>query len=323
MKNLSLSAVSFHNARGVSVARNRSRTTRSLLAPVLAAGVLLVLPRGAATQAPVSPAQPAARPPSPFTPPDPIDIQEHEGWTRIFDGATLAGWSGNPDVWSVDDGAITAISTAERRVGSTHIIWMGGEPADFELKLQMKLDGDIHSGIAYRSYVDLTRGSAAAGRRQGLTGTAPPAAAGGRGAVTRNPPAIPADPRWTLYGPGLDFDYDRQMAGNVEERGTTRREIAWRGGLVRAEAGKRPRVVGVIGDADALMAQIHADDWNTVHIIARGNQMTHIINGQVMAVLVDEDPAYFRAVGRIGLQIEMYGTGRVSFREIWLKQFRP
>jgi hypothetical protein len=289
-------------------------------APVLAAGVLLTA-RPASTQAPAS-QQPAARPPSPFTPPDPIDIQDHEGWTRIFDGSTLEGWSGNPEVWSVGDGTITAVSTAERRVGSTHIIWMGGEPADFELKLQMKLDGDIHSGIAYRSYVDPARGAGGA-RRQPPAGTAAPAGGPARAAAARNVPAIPADPRWTLYGPGLDFDYDRQMAGNVEERGTPRREIAWRGGFVRAEPGKRPRVIGVIGAADALMAQIHADDWNTVHIIARGNQLTHIINGQVMSVLIDEDPAYFRAAGRIGLQIEMYGTGRVSFREIWLKQFRP
>lgn len=43
---------------------------------------------------------------------------------------------------------MTAESTTERRVGSTHVIWMGGEPADFELKLEVKLEGDIHSGIA-------------------------------------------------------------------------------------------------------------------------------------------------------------------------------
>jgi hypothetical protein len=31
---------------------------------------------------------------------------------------------------------------------------------------------------------------------------------------------VPADPKWTLYGPGLDYDYDLIMAGNVEGRGT-------------------------------------------------------------------------------------------------------
>ena len=257
-------------------------------------------------QAPAAP--PAGRGSSPFQPPEPLDYADRTGWTSLFDGRTLNGWSGNPDVWRVANGVMTAVSTAERRVGSTHIIWMGGEPADFELKLEVKLEGDIHSGVAYRSLVDLARGS---GRQGGAAGR-------GRGAG----PQVPADPQWTLYGPGLDFDQDRIMAGNVEDRGTPRREVAWRGGIVRAEPGQRPRLIGTIGDATALMNTISADGWNQVHIVARGNTLTHIINGQLMTVLIDDDPAYFRPSGRIGLQIEQYGLGRVNFREIWLKELK-
>ena len=113
------------------------------------------------------------------------------------------------------------------------------------------------------------------------------------------------------------------MAGNVEDRGTPRREVAWRGAIVVANAGSRPRVVANIADADALKALIKPDDWNEVHIIARGHQLTHIVNGQVMTILIDNDPAYFRASGAIGLQIEQYGTGRVSFRNLWLKTLQP
>ena len=261
---------------------------------------------------PVSQAAPAPRTASPFLPPEPLDYADHTGWTSIFDGKSLDGWSGNPQVWSVENGAITAVSTTERRVGSTHIIWVGGEPADFELKLEIKLEGDIHSGIAYRSQVDEARSVAASAGRQG--------AAAPRTDMT---PVIPADPKWTLYGPGLDFDYDRKMAGNVEDRGTPRREVAWRGGVVRAAPAVRPRLIGVVGDADALMAVIKQDGWNQVHIIARGHQLTHIINGQLMTILFDDDPTYFKPAGRIGLQIEMWGTGRVNFRAIWLKQDRP
>ena len=93
--------------------------------------------------------------------------------------------------------------------------------------------------------------------------------------------------------------------------------------MARAEPGVRPRQVGSLGDPDALMARIKSDDWNQIHIIARGHQLTHIINGQVMAILTDDDPQYFRAAGLIGLQIEQYGLGRVSFRNIWLKQIKP
>jgi len=253
------------------------------------------------------PATPTPAAPQPgrgggFARPEPLDFNDHDGWTSIFDGRTLTGWDGNPEVWSVENGVITAVSTTERRIGSTHLIWRGGQPDDFELKLEMKLEGDIHSGIAYRSDVDPARA----------------AAGGGRGA----PLGVPANPKWTLYGPGLDYDYDRTMSGNVEERGTDRREIAWRGAIVQTAPGKRPRVVGSIGEGEALKALLKADDWNQIHIIARGHQLTHIINGQTMVVLIDDDPAYFRAKGWIGLQIEQFGTGRVNFRNIWIKAVR-
>ena len=263
----------------------------------------------AGDQAPATPPPPAGgRGGSPFTPPEPLDLADRTGWTSIFDGRTLTGWSGNPDVWSVANGAIAATSTSERRVGSTHIIWTGGEPADFELKLAMKLEGDIHSGIAYRSFVDPARAAGGAGR------------GGGGGRAGGAGPQVPANPKWTLYGPGLDFDYDRKMAGNLEDRGTPRRQVSWRGGVVRTQAGQRPRLIATIGDADVLLAAIRQDDWNQVHIIARGNQLTHIINGQLMTVMFDEDPAYFRPAGSIGLQIETFGLGTVNFRDIWIRQ---
>jgi hypothetical protein len=264
----------------------------------------------APTHAAQQPAPAPPRIPSIFVPPEPLNYDDHDGWTPLFDGATLKGWDGNPDVWSVADGAITAASTAERRIGSTHLIWQGGEVADFELKLEVKLEGDIHSGIAYRSAVDLNRGTGRAAQ------PAAPAPARARGSL----PAVPSDPRWTLYGPGFDYDYDRLMAGNVEDRGSERREVAWRGGIVRAVAGARPRLIGTLGDADALMEVFKVDDWNQLHIVARGNQITHIVNGRVMAILIDEDPAFFRRTGSIGLQIEQYGLGRVRFRNIWLRR---
>src|SRR4051812_38358386 len=144
----------------------RSTLARSLAAAALALGVgVSTATRIAggqaaqAVQAPAGTTAPAApRIPSIFVPPEPLDFAEQAGWTSLFDGRTLTGWSGNPDVWSVAGGAITAESTSARRVGSTHIIWSGGEPGDFELKLEMKLEGDIHSGIAYRSFVDAARG---------------------------------------------------------------------------------------------------------------------------------------------------------------------
>ena len=132
---------------------------------------------------------------------------------------------------------------------------------------------------------------------------------------------MPADPKWTVIGYSLDFDYTRDNDGNVQDTGgRSEPQIGWRGNVVRTEAGKRPRVIASLGGRDALMEQIKAGDWNELHIIAHGNQVMHIVNGQVMAILIDDDLAGRKVKGVIALQIEQYGTGRISFRNIWLKQ---
>ena len=90
--------------------------------------------------------------------------------------------------------------------------------------------------------------------------------------------------------------------------------------VVRMDPGTRPRAIGSLGDRDAMKALVKPGDWNRLHIVARGSTLTHIVNGQVMAIVIDEDAAVRKASGVIALQIEQYGTGRVSFRNIWLKQ---
>ena len=75
-----------------------------------------------------------------FTQPDPIDFNDHQGWTQIFDGKTLQGWDGPPEVWHVEDGTLVGESSPEHPSGTTNIIWRGGQPANFVLKLEMKLE---------------------------------------------------------------------------------------------------------------------------------------------------------------------------------------
>ena len=301
---------------------------------VLFAGLLASTAHNAsrAQQAPAGQTAPppAGRGGGGFIQPLPIDDNDRSGWTSIFDGTTMKGWDANPAVWTIENGTLTAVSTVERRVGTTYVIYQE-ELADFELKFEYKVDGDIHSGIAYRSWTDPARAATlgpavtppadavrVSGRPAGAGTTGAPAAAapgGGRGT-----PQVPTDPKWTLYGPGMDFDAGHVMSGNVEERGTPRREIAWRGGIVRTETGKWPRVVGSLGDPAALMKVIKTDDWNQIHIIARGNVLVHIINGVVMTMLLDDDPTFFTPKGLIGMSIEGGGTGRVSLRNVWLRK---
>ena len=87
-----------------------------------------------------------------FRQPDPIDFQDHEGWTSLFDGKTLTGWSGDSN-WKIEDGAITIEPTCEKPTGTVYLVWQGGEPSDFMLKLQMKGTGNINGGVQYRSWI--------------------------------------------------------------------------------------------------------------------------------------------------------------------------
>jgi hypothetical protein len=117
----------------------------------------------------------------------------------------------------------------------------------------------------------------------------------------------------------FDFDYDRASSGNIQELGSTRRTLARRGEFAVAGAGQRPQVIASVGDSNALKEFVKLDDWNQLHIIARGHQITHIANGHVLAILLDNDPEFFQPKGLLGLQIENYETGRVNFRNLWLK----
>src|SRR3954471_13333128 len=87
-----------------------------------------------------------------FKQPDAIGINEHDGWTSLFDGKTLNGWSGDAN-WKVEDGAITVEATCEKPTGTIYLVWQGGEAADFELKLEMKGTGSINGGVQYRGWI--------------------------------------------------------------------------------------------------------------------------------------------------------------------------
>ena len=80
-------------------------------------------------------------------------LAEDEGFKPIFDGKALKGWDGNPELWRVDDGAITGQTTPEKPTkGNTFLIWREGSTVDdFELKLEYRIVGG-NSGVQYRSF---------------------------------------------------------------------------------------------------------------------------------------------------------------------------
>src|SRR4051794_34537254 len=85
--------------------------------------------------------------------PQPLTGDE-AGFKSIFDGKTLGGWEGDPKYWRVADGAMTGEITPDTIIKSnTFIIWRGGTPGNFELKVEYRITSGGNSGINYRSVV--------------------------------------------------------------------------------------------------------------------------------------------------------------------------
>ena len=55
---------------------------------------------------------------------------------------------------------------------------------------------------------------------------------------------------------------------------------------------KKPRLLATLGNSDDLKSFIKPGEWNQFEMIADGNTLIHIVNGHVMATLVDTDPKY-------------------------------
>jgi hypothetical protein len=210
---------------------------------------------------------------------------EETGFQQIFDGKSLNTWDCDPDFWRVEDGAIVGETKAGHQPKQNiFCIWRGGSPADFELKLQYKLTGG-NSGIQYRSV------------------------------------ELPEVNKWVMKGYQADIDAEQRYSGQIyEERG--REFLALRGQISYVSDGKKSGAIGTTGDSDQLKISIKSDDWNDMHIIARGNTLIQLINGRVMSILIDDDKAGRKMDGKIGIQLHLTTTGmKMETRNIRIKTF--
>ena len=238
----------------------------------------------------------------------PIPFDNHTGFRQIFNGTSLDGWEGDPTFWRVEGGAIVGESTAEKPVTqNTFLIWRGGRPGDFDLKLEFRIHGG-NSGVQYRSQQLPEGGADDIGR-------------------------------WVLKGYQADIDYNNQYTGMLyEERG--RGFLAPRGQFNYVGANQPPATargaapaqpapgaapfgvrgqLGALNESDAIRALIKQDEWNQFQVIARGNVLIHVLNGQVTALFVDDDAAARSLEGLMGVQIHTGPPMKVEFRNIYLK----
>ncbi len=213
---------------------------------------------------------------------------DEQGFQPIFDGKTLNGWEGDPRYWRVEDGSLVGEITPKTLIKSnTFIIWRGGSPKDFELKADYRITAGGNSGINYRSVVV--------------------------------PDAVTPANKFAMRGPQADIDGGNRYTGqNYEEKG--RLFLALRGQMTHVVGGRKPIVLSTFGESADLAAFI-TKDWNTYHLIVRGNTMIHNLNGRLMSVVIDDDAPNRTFEGLIGVQVHVGGPMKVEYRNFRLKSW--
>ena len=234
-----------------------------------------------------------------FTEPAALDFGDHEGYVSLFDGKSLKGWDGNSKFWRVENGAIVGESTPQNPSGNSYIVYRDLVAKDFTLKFEIKIEGDGGSGIQYRS----------------VTGV--PWLANIPANVTAN--VGPVNLKWMMTGPQADFWPSQVYTGQFYSENTPMRILAWRGQVVEGFGARSKKLMGTIKGREELGAVVHMNDWNQYTVIARGGTFLHILNGQLMAVMIDDDPASSNnQPGMFGIEIE--ATTKLWVRSMWLKK---
>lgn len=219
---------------------------------------------------------------APLAPTRPVLTNDEAGFVQIFDGKTLAGWEGDPQYWRVENGCLVGEVTPTNLLKvNSFIIWRGGETRDFELKAEYRVSAAGNSGINYRSVM-----------------------------VTNGP--------WAMRGYQADIDGKNRYTGqNYEEKGRT--FLALPGQVTRVAEGKLPQIIGTTGTTNELAAAIRNGDWNEYHLIVSGNVMTHLVNGRVMSMVVDEDAKNRTLSGLLGVQVHVGPPMKIEYRNFRLK----
>jgi hypothetical protein len=237
-----------------------------------------------------------------FHDPAPYDINEHTGYKQIFDGNSLTGWDADRTIWHVEDGVMVGETLEGKPKGNNYIVYRGYKTRDFDLKLQMKIEKGGGGGIQYRSVT-------------GIPWTRP---------QPNGQP--PYDLRFMMTGPQADFWFPvsagtAAYTGQWYSENTMQGILAYRGQVTQALPGQINRLVANIGDKQALGGYVRVNEWNDYEIIARGSVMMHIMNGQLMAVFIDDNKdSVNNQAGLVGFEIESQPC-KISVRNIWLRTF--
>ena len=207
--------------------------------------------------------------------------ESEQGFISLFNGKNLEGWDGDPDLWSVEDGAIVGQTTEENKAPTyCFLVWEGGTAEDFILKFRFRIHSG-NSGVQFRS------------RRE---------------------------EDWVVKGVQAEVSPTPGDVGEIYHDGG-RGKLALVGEFAIIDEEVNKHVVEKAANVASLKRQKYyrKDGWNQCTVTARGNHIAQYVNGHKTAEVIDNYKDR-QDSGVIALQLHAGPPMKVEYKDIRLKR---
>ena len=219
--------------------------------------------------------------------PPPLPSTSTNGFVSMFNGTDLSGWSGNANYWSVKDGFITAQAKQGDPKERFLLVWDKGTVSDFEM----------HFSYRFRL----------------LRGNKDP-----NGGVNYR---LSGETNLTCYQ--FDLVNRTRDVGSVNDDKKRNRLAGHGESVIATSGGNKNELLEQIGDTNKING-IKPEDWNKCVIIAKGNRLTHYINGLMVADVTDESKSKRHLQGLITLELYTRNTNNcatfLQFNDLSIKK---
>ncbi|MBP88995.1 MAG: heme-binding protein [Planctomycetaceae bacterium] len=204
-----------------------------------------------------------------------------DGFTSLFNGKDLSGWAGDKELWSVEDGAITG-----KTKGPDHL-----EYNKFLIWEGGKV-ADFELRAEFRLEGDNNSGIQYRSKHDKKRGNW--VVVGYQADIHPNPPYV-------------SMLYDEKGRGIIAKRGEK---------VVVTADGKKQ-----VTKLDVPVDKLDLTKWHELTIIARGNKLTHKVDGVTAVEITDNQVSEREMEGIIALQVHRGKAMKAQFRNVRLKQF--
>lgn len=213
--------------------------------------------------------------------PAPAAVADEADFQSLFNGKDLTDWEGLEGAWEVRDGAIRC--TGRKDGKKNWLIWRGGQPGDFELRLEFRFTSG-NSGVQVRS-LELEE----------------------------------EDKPFHVRGYQVEIAEAEKMGlwhhSLAPEK--YRSHLATAGQVARFSPDGEKEAEQVT-PPEEIQKHCVDGEWNQLVVIAKGPKLIQKINGVVFAELTDEDKKHSTREGWVALQD--HGKGTVAeFRNIRIR----